>query len=208
MLAACTVLALIVNAGALGLAVEASHGSAVGVQSGAARSASMILVAAHDEPAVAVSSRGTAAPTIAETPPRQRPLAAPAPVARTARRTTAPPSAAPQPVIFYGFHDVDQPAFPIDDWNLDIDTLDRAGMQRLAFEVLVSDQGTVVGCTVLEPAELPDDLKRELERRIAETHLLPAERAGQFVASSRRIELSVVSTPLDLAAAAAAVRQP
>ena len=88
--------------------------------------------------------------------------------------------------------EVDSPAYPRSDWNLDVDALEAVGISRLVFEVLVNDRGEVVECTVLDPTGLPDDARRGLEQRLRETNLQPAQRAGQLVASMRRIELVVV----------------
>lgn len=151
-LAACAVLAVILNAGAIGLAAEA------------------------------LSPRWDAvAASVSESLP-------------TARTTPSPAGEEPAPqVMFYTFREVDDPAFPETDWNLDVDTLDQIGVQRLVFEVLITDRGEVVGCTVFEPSNLADDVKRGLEKRLSETSVLPALRAGQLVASVRRIELLVAS---------------
>jgi hypothetical protein len=94
-------------------------------------------------------------------------------------------------VRFYGFDEVERPAVPTDDWNLGIDTLDELGVSRVVFEVLVSDQGEVVGCAVMEPSELAEEAKSRLEAQLRETQLQPAVRAGVPVASIRRIEMNV-----------------
>jgi hypothetical protein len=108
--------------------------------------------------------------------------------------------------VFYTFHEVDNPAFPESDWNLDAEALDAIGVQRLAFEVLISDLGDVVGCTVLSPTDLAEEAKRSLERRISATRMLPAERHGAPVASVRRIELALAVEPMDVPLAASAHR--
>ncbi|MDQ6681011.1 MAG: hypothetical protein M3Y67_08615 [Pseudomonadota bacterium] len=99
----------------------------------------------------------------------------------------------PNPVRFYTFSEVDSPAAPDSDWNLDVGALDAIGLKRLVFEVLVSDRGEIVGCTILDPPGLDDNVRRGLEQRLRETSLQPALRAGRFVASERRIELFVSS---------------
>ena len=186
------------NAGAIGLATQAStHWQ--GITSPAAespRSASMMLVPIPDEPAVpaaVVMAAATETPVTPTRVPPRAPVGLPAFRTTPAAETTAPP---PQQVLFYTYREVDTPAFPESDWNLDVGVLDEIGVQRLVFEVLVSDHGQVVGCTVLQPADLTDDVKRGLEKRLSETSLLPALRAGQLVASVRRIELLVAAAPL------------
>jgi hypothetical protein len=163
----------------------------------------MILVAAHDEPPVPTSAPN-AAPSGATSHASAAPKLAKLPTADTALAASARPP--PQPVVFYTFREVDKPAFPESDWNLDIESLDDIGVQRLAFEVLISDRGDVVGCTVLAPDDLTDEVKHGLERRLSATRLLPAERRGQLVASVRRIDLTVSAIPRDVSLAAAAHR--
>ena len=166
-------------------------------------SGTMMLVAAHDEAPVpggapkaapsGATSQASAAPKLAKLPAADTVLAA---------SSRLPP----QPVDFYTFREVDKPAFPESDWNLDVESLDTIGVQSLAFEILISDRGDVVGCTVLAPADLTDDVKHGLEQRLSATRLLPAERKGQLVASVRRIEVAVAVIPLDAPLAAAAHR--
>lgn len=47
---------------------------------------------------------------------------------------------------------MESPARPDTDRNLDLSILDGFGVERLVFDVYVSDTGEVIGCTVLEPA--------------------------------------------------------
>jgi len=155
-------------------------------------SGTMMLVAAHDEPP-APTSAPNAAPSGATSHASAAPKLAKLPTADTALAASSRPP--PQPVVFYTFREVDKPAFPESDWNLDVESLDAIGVQRLAFEVLISDRGEVVGCTVLAPTDLTDDVKRGLEQRLSATRLLPAERKGQLVASVRRIDLAVAAIP-------------
>ena len=110
-------------------------------------------------------------------------------------RTKSPPRAAqiPSEVRFYTFSEVDRAAAPESDWNLDVEALDAIGVRRLVFEVLVSDRGDIVECTVLDPVGLDGEVKRDLEQRLSATQLQPALRAGRLVASVRRIELFLVS---------------
>ena len=155
----------------------------------------MVLVPATP---TAAAARGLAAVPDA---PRAVPVAAGSPRPTSPKaRTVAPSTDAPQPVLFYAFGEVDNPAYPAADWNVDIDTLDQIGIRRLVFEVLVSDRGEVVGCTVLDPSGLPEDTRRDLEMRLSQTRLLPAERAGRLVASMRRIELVVADDVGDFTA--------
>ena len=182
------ILATALNAGALGLASSASLRHAVlSAEKQDQRLAMVMLIASNDrdtklEPVAEATVLRAASSGLGR--PFRRHV-----TARTTRE--APHVEAPAQVLFYSFNEVDDPAFPESDWNLDVESLDRIGAQRLVFEVLINDHGTVVGCTVLEPLDLADDVKRELERRLSETSVLPAVRAGQLVASVRRIELLV-----------------
>jgi hypothetical protein len=203
-LAACAALAVALNAGAIGIAASASSARpSVAVSKGDDKPLGpMTLVATHDEPTVPAS-------TFNATPNGATPHAATPPkLAKRPAANTAPASSqlTSQPVVFYTFHEVDKPAFPESDWNLDVESLDAIGVQRLAFEVLISDRGDIVGCTVLAPDDLTDEVKHGLEQRLSATRLLPAERRGQFVASVRRIDLTVSAIPLDVSLAAAAHR--
>jgi len=202
------VLAVILNAGAIGLAAEASSLRWDGVTASVSekpRLVAMLLVGAPDAAAIAPTISRDAAPVVNNHPPSvQRHVPANLPTART---TPLPTATEPvHQVMFYTFREVDSPAFPETDWNLDVEALDQIGVQRLVFEVLISDRGEVVGCTVFEPFNLADDVKRGLEKRLSETNVLPALRAGQLVASVRRIELLVAAARPDLPADPAAHR--
>ncbi|MEP7296023.1 MAG: hypothetical protein ABI702_07525 [Burkholderiales bacterium] len=190
---ACLLAAVILNAGAIGMVSQAlPERGGVAPIADAPQRGSMVLVAPTTTPTTAPFN----APLPADTHSTQ-------PSALTHRsdadppraRTTTAPLDPHQPVKFYPFREVDDAAYPESDWNLDVDTLDRLGVGRLVFEVMVSERGRVVGCTVLEPADAPEDVKRDLEKRLSDTPFLPAVRAGQLVASVRRIELVVDDAP-------------
>ena len=196
-LAACAVLAVILNACAIGLAAEASSLRWNGVVASASekpRLVAVVLVAAPETAATLPSISHDAAPAVNNHPPStQRHVPASLPSARIPQSHAAAEPV--QQVMFYAFREVDSPASPETDWNLDVETLDQIGVQRLVFEVLISDRGDVVGCTVLEPSDLTDDVKRDLEKLLSQTRVRPALRTGQLVASVRRIELLVASSP-------------
>ena len=190
-LAACAVLAVILNAGAIGIVSRAasSWAGVAPLADDPPQRGVMVLLPAPAVPSTAWAiqpAAGSPEPVITT---RQSRLNQPK------ARTTAVAVGAPQPVMFYPFREVDNAAYPESDWNLDVDMLDQLGLRRLVFEVMVSDRGVVVGCTVLEPTDLSDEVKRKLEARLSETTLLPAQRAGQLVASVRRIELVVADAP-------------
>ena len=192
-LAACAVLAVILNAGALGIVSRASSNWAgvAPLADHTPQRGMMVLVPAPAVPPTAWAVQRTAeSPEPVITTHQSRPN-------QPKARTTAIAVGPPQPVMFYPFREVDDAAYPESDWNLDVDLLDQLGLRRLVFEVMVSDRGEVVGCTVLEPTDLTDEIKRSLEKRLSQTTLLPALRAGQLVASVRRIELVVADAPAE-----------
>jgi len=196
-LAVCAVLAMILNAGAIGIASKVTlYSPAVArLAIERPRTVTMVLASAPPDEPAPIDVPQAAAPSANAS----NKLPGPPTHVRAARTTPNIADAEPlHPALFYAFREVDSPAFPPDDWNLDAQSLERIGVQRLVFEVLVSDRGDVVGCTVLEPSDLPDDVKVSLEKRLSETPLLPALRAGQFVASARRIELTVTDALPDL----------
>lgn len=119
----------------------------------------------------------------AHEPPR---ASAPEAWARSANERSA--SAA---VRFYTLSEVHTPAAPLDDWNLDIDALDRLGLARLAFELLIDARGEIVECRVIDPPALASEQRADLERHLASTRMTPALRDGRPVASARRIELFI-----------------
>ena len=79
------------------------------------------------------------------------------------------PTASIDPVRFYRLSEVDSPAEPEGDWALDLDALDALGLDRVAFEVLVSDRGVIVSCVLLDSAGLPPDVRAGLEQRLRST---------------------------------------
>jgi len=136
------------------------------------------------EPRIAALQPEPAKPRDLTALPPRHPEAA----VQTPRATQHAPMAA---VKFYMINEVDQPASPDSDWNLDTGVLDEAGVTRLAFEVFISSSGEVVECRILEPATLPEAASAMLEDRLRHATLRPAQRAGAAVASFRRIELSM-----------------
>ena len=186
---ACIALAVMLNMAAIGIAAELSSArpDVAPADADTPTRVSVVLVPAAGAPVA--RGAGTVLTTASSVVEHPRTFTAMTPAARTTREATLAP--ATQPTLFYGFQEVDSPAYPTSDWNLDVDALDAIGVTRLVFEVLISDGGDVVGCTVLDPTELTDDVRRRLEQRLSETTLEPARRAGQLVASMRRIELVV-----------------
>ena len=162
--------------------------------SGQARETSWITTVAVASPVTGESKPESPAAN----PARAKRAGTPAPDRQhreTAPSTNAPaaPAEGTSPVRFYRFREVDSPAEPDSDWNLDTAALESAGLNRLVFEVFVSSTGELVECTILEPETLGADTRRTLEDRMRQTRLQPALRGGSPVASVRRIEVSVLA---------------
>ena len=132
-----------------------------------------------------------------------RPAAAP-PVAATARtlgnepKRTEPPAAvaelrAPEPKRpgrrYFESDEVDQPAVPEPDWQVDPETLIAANVRSLRAEVHVSNRGIAERCRVLEIDPPSARVQARVERELCSTRLRPAMRAGVAVPSVRRIEM-------------------
>ncbi len=116
--------------------------------------------------------------------------------ARLADATTA--SRTDVELRFFRLGEVDEPAEPASDWNVDVATLDRLGIDHVVFEVLVSDRGEIINCELALPLDLQPAVRRGLEKSLRETEMRPAVRQGTRVASYRRIELYVdVSNSLE-----------
>ena len=127
-------------------------------------------------------------------PPRTAVARQRAPTATAPDVAVAPPDDADKlPTHFYAFNEVERAAEPDSDWNLDPSALDAAGIEKLVFEIFVDRAGAVVGCVVLEPSGLNDEVRGSLEQRLRSTTLQPAIRGGVNVPSVRRIEVSVVA---------------
>lgn len=144
-------------------------------------------IAAHEKVA-----GGAAVPVPTREPPTAEPMA---PKIRPAAPSTAAltePEAIDEPSIrYYRYGEVDEPAVPEGDWNLDTSLLDSARLGRVVFEVYVDAAGKVVGCSVLEPETIDAPTRLALEARLGEARLQPAVRHGVAVASMRTIEVSV-----------------
>ena len=126
--------------------------------------------------------------------------ATPVAPARDAGAATPPPVNAPTVtavardagVRYYGFSEVDTAAEPESEWNVRLETLDAARLERVAFDVWVDPRGRVVACRLLVgDAGLPADLRAAMEADLMATDLSPAVRHGARVASHRRVEIYV-----------------
>ena len=90
---------------------------------------------------------------------------------------------------FYEYREVDVPAEPVGEWNLDPSALDALATSRIVATLFVGSDGTVLHCSVDEPARAGAAARHALAARLCETSMRPARRAGEAVASRRRIEI-------------------
>ena len=188
-LVVCALGAVLVNAGAL-IASDAVTSSrlAPATKSAISPNRALLLVPPREDAQDAPARAQAFAPPVSESPPVPPKAHGPdAPQAWAKGADVQAPNA--QTIRFYRFTEVDRPADPQADWAVEPQALDRLGLERLAFEVLINDRGEIVGCTIIDPPALADDLRNELEGTLRETPMNPAVRNGQRVASVRRIEL-------------------
>lgn len=94
-------------------------------------------------------------------------------------------------VRFYRFAEVDAAAEPRSQWNVALETLDAAGLERVAFDVWIDERGRILACSLLGAEGLDPAVRRALETRLMTTELVPAIRDGVDVASHRRVEIYV-----------------
>lgn len=200
--AACVSIAFALNAGAIVIADSASGTAAPALAPAPSRATSTLLLVVPMAPAAVASNRATAAVPVKAIDAGAR--ASPGAVtqragglpARLADATTA--SRADAELRFFRLGEVDEPAEPASDWNVDVATLDQLGIDYVIFEVLVSDRGEIVNCALALPLDLRPEVRLGLEQRLRETEMRPAVKEGTRVASYRRIELYVdVSNTLE-----------
>jgi hypothetical protein len=99
----------------------------------------------------------------------------------------------PQPSIglrYFDTSEVDTPAMPLPEWQVDVAMLMAQGVRSVSVDVLISESGTAQQCAVtrVEPPQ-PPDLLAAVASRLCETTLRPAVRQGLPVPSVRHIEL-------------------
>jgi hypothetical protein len=102
-------------------------------------------------------------------------------------------TSAPQPSIgtrYFDVSEVDTPAMPLPEWQVDVAMLMAQGARSVSVDVLISEAGVAQQCAVtrVEPPQ-PPDLLAALASRLCETTLRPALRQGLPVLSVRHIEL-------------------
>lgn len=151
---------------------------------------------APDPPASAAAPVIVRRIDVAPEPPLQEPQALlpvqvpQPPPARPAESAARPPArTAAVPPAYYETADVDVPAMPDPDWNLDAAGLATVGVKRLSFEVLVSRDGVAEQCTVLSMEPPMPSTWPFIASQLCRTRLSPALRRGEPVPNVRRIEL-------------------
>ncbi|MBW8828021.1 MAG: hypothetical protein JF606_01055 [Burkholderiales bacterium] len=90
---------------------------------------------------------------------------------------------------YYESHEVDIPAAPLPDWEVDADQLVTSGVRRLSFAVWVDERGVARKCKVLIMDPVGALKPEAIAARLCTTNLMPAVRRGVKVASVRHIEL-------------------
>ena len=128
-------------------------------------------------------------------PPPETATVAPAedPVASTTSSPTPRPLAAPdaaEAARYFNVGEVDKPAVPRPDWQVDVPLLMGLGVRSFSVDVLIDEAGTAEHCAVtrIEPEQSPD-LRQVVAAKLCETVLSPAMRRGVAVRSIRHIEL-------------------
>ena len=95
---------------------------------------------------------------------------------------------------FFSIEEVDAPAVPQPDWQVDVGMLLGMGVRSFTVEVLIDETGIAKHCSV---SRMEPDQTLELQQRVAmtlcETTLRPAIRRGVAVPSVRHIELLLAS---------------
>jgi len=102
-------------------------------------------------------------------------------------------TSAPQPSVgtrYFDTSEVDAPAMPLPEWQVDVAMLMALGVHSLNVHVLISESGAAQQCAVtrVEPPQQPD-LLAAAASSLCETTLRPAMRQGVAVPSVRHIEL-------------------
>ena len=124
-------------------------------------------------------------------------LAAPAQAASLEPTPEAAGSAdgtsAPQASVgtrYFDASEVDAPAMPLPEWQVDVAMLMAQGVRSVSVDVLISESGAAQQCAVtrVEPPQHPG-LLAAVASRLCETTLRPAMRQGLAVPSVRHIEL-------------------
>lgn len=148
--------------------------------------------AAVEPRATPMQVRSVIAQDLLATPAQATPVEPAPDAARPADGTSAP-----QPSIgtrYFDVSEVDTPAMPLPEWQVDVAMLMAQGVRSVSVDVLISEGGTAQQCAVtrVEPAQQPG-LLAAVASKLCETPLRPALRQGLAVPSVRHIELVLAS---------------
>ena len=116
----------------------------------------------------------------------------------SAELSSTPTAASPQPLEVataeghrhFNVGEVETPAVPLPDWQVDVAMLLGLGVRSFSVEVLIDATGATEHCalTRIEPDQ-PPDVRDAVAAKLCETVLRPAMRRGIAVPSVRHIEL-------------------
>jgi hypothetical protein len=105
----------------------------------------------------------------------------------------APSEPAPIEPHYFELAEVDEPALPKTDWQLDTDFAFSLGIRKLSFEVRVNELGAPVSCHLLDMEPFVSVVIDVLAEQICLTPMQPAQRAGVAVPSVKVVELVLAS---------------
>ncbi|MDL2337795.1 MAG: hypothetical protein QFE16_08135 [Pseudomonadota bacterium] len=99
-------------------------------------------------------------------------------------------TATPDGRRYFGVNEVDVPAVPRPEWQVDVPLLMGLGVHSFSVDVLIGETGIAEHCTLtrIEP-EQPATVRNAVAAQLCETALSPAMRRGIAVPSVRHIEL-------------------
>lgn len=112
---------------------------------------------------------------------------------------SAPPLSLDEPAeegrYYFSVEEVDIPAVPQPDWQVDVAMLLGMGVRSFNVNVLINEAGAAEQCAItrIEP-EQSIELRQAVAMKLCETKLSPAMRRGVAVPSVRHIEL-LLATP-------------
>jgi hypothetical protein len=96
--------------------------------------------------------------------------------------------------IFWAREDLDTPAIPVSEPEIDVGRIAAAGLEHLVLDVWISRAGTVLRVDVREPAGASPTLQvfvNGVVESVKSVEFEPALRNGERVASYKRLELRI-----------------
>lgn len=96
--------------------------------------------------------------------------------------------------IFWAREDLDIPAIPVSEPEIDVGRITAAGLEHLVLDVWISRTGTVLRVDVREPASTSPRLQVFVDavvESVKSVEFEPALRNGVRVASYKRLELRI-----------------